>query len=190
MPDVDAATAAVAGGVHLWPCSDALADLSFELASRPEGDRRLVALLAAVRERYDFVLIDSPPGIGFWSGLALVTADSTLIPVEPADLDVMSAAKAAQFIEREVREVNPDVRVLGVLVNQAQPRLRLWRATHRRLAADELRALPVEIPRSVRIAEAVRTGAPHFARRPDDRASMAFRKLADLVIEETAAVAA
>ena len=49
--------------------------------------------------------------------------------------------------------VNPSVKILGVLVNKAQRHLRLWSATHRRLEADALRALPVEIPRSVRVAE-------------------------------------
>jgi chromosome partitioning protein len=186
--DIGAATVRVAGDVDLWPCSDRLADLTFELAGRDGGERRLGELLDEVRDRYDYVLIDSPPGIGFWSGLALVTADWVLIPIAPADLDVMSAAKAAQFIEREVRAVNPDVRVLGVLVNQAQRHLRLWRATHARLEADGLRALPVEIPRSVRVAEAVRSGAPLMVLRPDDRVAAAFRRLADLVIAETTPV--
>lgn len=188
--DFTAATVVVAGGVHLWPCSDRLADLTFQLASARDGDRRLAQLLAKVSDHYDFALIDSPPGIGFLSGLALVTAGWVLIPIEPADLDVMSAAKATQFIEHEVRPVNPDVRILGVLVNQAQRQLRLWRATHRRLKADDLRALPVEIPRGVRVAEAVRSGQPLMALRPDDRVSCAFRKLAELVIDETAEVAA
>jgi chromosome partitioning protein len=84
--DVAATTVAVAGGVHLWPCSDRLADLTLQLASSPDGDRRLAQLLAKVSDHYDFALIDSPPGIGFLSGLALVTARWVPIPIEPADL--------------------------------------------------------------------------------------------------------
>ncbi len=167
----------------LVPASDALADAAEELAARPDYERRFPELIAAARRSYDFILIDSPPGIGPWSAQALLVADWVVVPAQPSDLDVMSAGKMCDFLEQQVRQANPGVRLLGVLLQQADRRLRLHAAAHRAFEAQRIPLLPVEIPRGVAAREAVRQGAPLFMLRPDHRISCAYRQLAALVLD-------
>lgn len=64
------------------------------LASRQAGDpmffSRVARALATVQDRYDIVVIDCPPQLGFLTLSALCAATSILIPVHPQMLDVMS----------------------------------------------------------------------------------------------------
>ena len=64
------------------------------LAQRQMGDplffARVAQALATVEDRYDVVLIDCPPQLGFLTLSALCAASAILIPVHPQMLDVMS----------------------------------------------------------------------------------------------------
>ena len=76
--------------LRIIPCTDQLADVAADLpASVGEGwEQRLQAVLDPLRDRFDVVLIDTPPGLGTLSGMAMLAADGLLIPARPADLDV------------------------------------------------------------------------------------------------------
>jgi len=64
------------------------------LASRDSDDplffARVARALASVEDRYDVVVIDCPPQLGFLTLSALCAATALLIPVHPQMLDVMS----------------------------------------------------------------------------------------------------
>jgi chromosome partitioning protein len=64
------------------------------LGNRQSGDplffARVAQSLATVEDRYDVVVIDCPPQLGFLTLSALCAATAVLIPVHPQMLDVMS----------------------------------------------------------------------------------------------------
>lgn len=67
------------------------------LAQRESGDplffARVATVLATVESRYDVVVIDCPPQLGFLTLSALCAATAVLIPVHPQMLDVMSMSQ-------------------------------------------------------------------------------------------------
>lgn len=85
-------------GLDLIPGNLELMEFEHEtpkaLADRKAGDRmffaRVAQALATVEERYDVVIIDCPPQLGFLTLSALCAATSLLITVHPQMLDVMS----------------------------------------------------------------------------------------------------
>ena len=89
--------------LRILPCTDALADVSADLpASAGDGwESRLKEILEPLRARFDFVLLDTPPGLGNLSGMAVLAADGLLIPARPADLDVRGAGKLYDLVEAE-----------------------------------------------------------------------------------------
>jgi cellulose biosynthesis protein BcsQ len=113
-----------------------------------------------------------------------------IVPARPADLDVGGAAKVYDLIEDAVRELNPGLEVLGVLVVQTQRRWVLRRETHHSIEAQGMRALPVEVPFSVRVGAAPRFGAPTFVLEPDGRVAHAYRRLATHLVRSGAPVEA
>lgn len=177
-----------AGELRIVPCTVALADVAAELpVTVGEGyELRLREVLAPQRGAYDFILIDTAPGLGNLSGMALLAADRVLIPTRPADLDVRGAGKVYDLVEGELAEANPGLRVLGVLIGPTDRQWRLRRDAEERMAADHMRVLPMQIPRAVRVGEAPRHGAPTAVLEPDSRVSWAYRKVADFIVKEAA----
>ncbi len=145
---------------------------------------RLRELLEPLAERFDVVLVDTPPSLSTWSGLGLLAADAVIVPITPADYDHMAAAKQIAFIEQSIRPHNPTVDVLGVLVTKSQRRWRLLRDVESALERDGMPAVPGQIPWQLRVASAVRESRPTFWLDPDGKVAYAYREVADYVVRE------
>jgi chromosome partitioning protein len=180
----------VGPGVGLIPSSVALGDLAWDLVREPDYQDRLAQVVAIVAEGYDVVLIDTPPGMGLWAGLALLAADAVVIPTRPHDSDVMATGKLCDYIETEIRVTNPRLQVLGALVTQGHSHWRLLRTTQRRLELDKVETLEAQIPAAVSVAAAPRTGKPMLWLEPDGKVACAYRRAAAEVLERLEAVPA
>ncbi|WP_326943029.1 MULTISPECIES: ParA family protein [unclassified Amycolatopsis] len=71
---------------------------------------------------YELVILDCPPSLGRLTKSALVAADSALIVTEPTMYAVAGARRALEAIENIRKELNPDLRPIGVLVNKLRVR--------------------------------------------------------------------
>jgi chromosome partitioning protein len=168
--------------LRIIPCTDSLADVAADLPTNA-GDgweTRLRDILEPLRERFDFVLLDTPPGLGNLSGMAVLAADGLLIPALPADLDVRGAGKLYDLVEAGV----PELRILGVLIAASDQRWRIAQDATTRMTADRMRVLPMQIPRAVRVASAPRYRAPTVVLEPDSMVSHAYRQLASYILGE------
>lgn len=168
--------------LRIIPATDALADLAADLPAIVGAgyERRLGEVIDPLRDRFDLVLLDTPPGRGNLSGMAVLAADGLLIPALAADLDVRGAGKLYDLVEGEI----PDLRILGVLIAASERRWRITRDAAARMAADQMRVLPVRVPRAVRVASAPRYRAPTTVLEPDSMVSHAYRQLAQLLLAE------
>jgi chromosome partitioning protein len=176
----------VGGRLDVLPCSEGLAETQFAVAADEDGHHRLQEILEPLQGDYDYVVLDSPPGIGFWSGMALVTAQWAIVPTLAEDLAVLSSGKIADFIERVVATANPSLQLLGVVLTQAKPaRWRLMKDTTAQFQTDGLRELG-RIPKQEQVARALRHGRPILWLEPDGSAARAYRDLAHAIKRATA----
>jgi chromosome partitioning protein len=168
--------------LRIIPCTDMLADVAADLPTVVgEGyENRLREVLQPLRASFDLILLDTPPGRGNLSGMAVLAADGLLIPALAADLDVRGAGKHYDLVEGEI----PGLRILGVLIAASERRWRITRDASARMQADEMRLLPVQIPRAVRVASAPRYRAPTAVLEPDSMVSHAYRQLAHHLLAE------
>jgi chromosome partitioning protein len=168
--------------LRIIPCTDTLADVAADLpTSAGDGwESRLREVIEPLRDQFDFVLLDTPPGLGNLSGMAVLAADGLLIPSRPADLDVRGAGKLYDLVEANV----PHLRILGVLLAASEQRWRVTRDSAQRMNADEMRVLPVQIPRAIRVASAPRYRAPTVVLEPDSMVSHAYRRVAQHIVAE------
>jgi chromosome partitioning protein len=67
--------------LFLIPANRNLAGAEIELVSMSQRETRLRKLLEQLRDRYDFIMIDTPPSLGLLTVNALVAADAVLIPL-------------------------------------------------------------------------------------------------------------
>jgi chromosome partitioning protein len=168
--------------LRIIPATDALADIAADLPAIVGAgyENRLREVLDPLRDQFDVILLDTPPGRGNLSGMAVLAADGLLIPALAADLDVRGAGKLYDLAEGEI----PDLRILGVLIAASDRRWQITRDAAARMAADHMRVLPVRVPRAVRVASAPRFRAPTAVLEPDSMVTHAYRQLAQLLLAE------
>ncbi len=79
----------------------------------------LIKKLEVVKDKYDIVLIDTPPSLNLYAGLALITADYLIIPSDLKPFANAGLENVREFIEennefREMLNRHP-IQTLGVL---------------------------------------------------------------------------
>jgi chromosome partitioning protein len=183
--DVSVAEAArPAGPDNLWlvPGSRDLAGASVELPRIGGSETRLRERLGPVRERFAYTLLDCPPSLGPVTVNALAAADRVIVPVQAEYLALEGLVQFLDTLSLVRRELNPSLKLSGVLITMHDERTRLAHDVERELRQHfpEL-VFETVIPRSVRVAESPSYGLPVSEHAPSSRGSVAYRQLADEV---------
>jgi cellulose biosynthesis protein BcsQ len=83
--------------------------------------RRLAKALEGADDHYAYTLVDCPPSLFHLTQMALAAVDSALIVTEPEYDSVEAAVRVRDFVrDRAVELANPDLSLLGVIVNARQ----------------------------------------------------------------------
>lgn len=75
----------------------------------------LEPVLRAAAEQYDFVLLDTPSGLGRISRTALAVSDFAIVPIQAESLALRSIAQMFQVIDHVRNNSNPRLQLLGLL---------------------------------------------------------------------------
>lgn len=143
------------------PATPDLAGAEVELVERPNRDRVMRAAVAAVRDDYDYVLIDCPPSLGLITLNMLAAADALLIPLQCEYYALEGISQLLNTVHLVQRSVNPELAIDGVLLTMYDARLNL----SRQVAAEAreyfgTQVFEAVVPRNVRLAEAPSFGKP------------------------------
>lgn len=166
--------------IDILPAHPQLAGAEVELVNAIGREYRLQRALNAVMDRYDYVIIDSPPSLGLLTINALTAAqDGVLIPVQCEYLPLEGLTQLTQTIDLVREYLNPTIRVRGVMMTMYDSRTNL----SRQVVEEVRRHFPQKvfrtiIPRNVRLSEAPSHGQPinHYA--PASPGAVAYKLLA------------
>lgn len=175
----DFATIHTAAGVDLVPSSLLLAGAELELAGRVGRELLLRKALRAVRDQYDYILIDPPPSLGLFSLNALAAAQRVLVPLQLHAYALKAMPQLEQTIDL-VREINPDLAIGGVLCTLADRRTTLCHVIEQQVR-ERYGALVFQtvIPMNVKLAEAPNAGVPINRYAPGSAGAQAYMALAE-----------
>ena len=123
---------------------------------RAEHRRRLSDSLESLRGKFDLVLIDTPPDLGFLMTAALVAGDWFVIPVFPSGYDLKGLETLTRTVDKVRKRYNPKLRLAGVLLGNFDRSAKLDSDIHAHLKArfgDQL-VFETTIGRSVKHREA------------------------------------
>jgi chromosome partitioning protein len=165
-------------GIDIVPSHPDLAAAELELLNVLERERQLEHRLKGTDlERYDYVLIDSPPALNIISINILVATDELVIPIEPHPLSLMVLRRLFETVRR-ISRLNPELRVLGFLPTKVHHSSRLAQDMLVQLAEQfpELPLLP-SIPLSVRGAESTAERTSVLQYMPRSNVAEAYRKV-------------
>jgi chromosome partitioning protein len=157
----EATVATAVERLSLVPSSPDLAGAVVELANAGASEYVLDYAVAGRVEVYDYVFIDCPPSLGVLTVNALVAAREVLIPVQAEYYALEGLAQLLGTVRLVQDHLNPELRILGVLVTMYDGRTRLGREV-----AGEVRehlgqhVFDTVVPRNVRLSEAPSHGLP------------------------------
>jgi chromosome partitioning protein len=171
-------------GLHLVPSGQRLVGAEVELAGADRREHRLKDALREVEERYDFIIIDAPPSLGFLTINALTAARSVLVPVQCEYYALEGLSHLLGAIRLVQQGLNPGLQIEGVLLTMFDNRLNLSQQVleeTRRFFAE--RVYRTVIPRNVRLSEAPSFGKPVVVYDPHCAGSTSYMSLAREVME-------
>jgi len=148
-------------GLSLVPSNSHLAGAEVELVAVEGRARRLRAVLNGMDQKYDTILLDCPPALGFLTINALAAAHSVLVPVQCEYYAMEGLGRLMESIERIRESVNPNLEIEGILLTMYDARNSLARQV-----TDQIRShfagkvYDTVIPRNVTLAEAPSYGRP------------------------------
>jgi chromosome partitioning protein len=166
------------------PATRDLAGAEIEMISMPDRERRLRAFIDPLRDRFRYILIDSPPSLGLLTLNALVAADTVLIPLHCEYFALEGLADLIATLRRVRAALNPSLEIEGVLLTMNDERTNLGQQV-----AKDVREFFKEkvyntvIPRNVRLAEAPSHGVPAVTYDAKSRGAEAYTVLAREVLE-------
>ena len=184
MAEVLAGRCAVADAIHedIVPANLSLAEAELMLSGKMGRELTLRRALAKLPEDYALVLIDCPPSLGLLTVNALVAADHALITAEAQYFALQGVEQAMEVVELARDSLNPQLSLLGVLLNRAD-----MRTVHSREAQASLqerfgeRVCATVVRSSIAYAESAERAVSILDHRPDLGAD--YLALADEILE-------
>jgi chromosome partitioning protein len=170
--------------VDLAVSSIDLAGAELALSSMIGRERALEKALAPLKERYDYVLIDTPPSLGLLTINALVASNGVIVPVQCEYLSLRGLVQLENTLSMIRENLNPDVGIEGIL-----PTMYDKRTLHSREAVEILQenfgdlVFDTKIRKTVRYAEAPVKGTSVLKYDPSGNAAQAYRQLAKEVLD-------
>lgn len=144
--------------------------------------------LDRVRDRYDWIVIDSPPSLGLLTINILAAVDSILVPMQCEFYALEGLSQLLKTVDMVKRRINPSLQVQKVLLTMHDPRNRLTQQVQEEVSdyfGEKLSK--IVIPRNVRLSEAPSFGEAAVTRFPSSKGAGAYTEFVDEVVAECAA---
>ena len=161
-----------------------LAGAELALSALIGRERALEKALVEVRDRYDYILIDTPPSLGLLTINAFVAADGVIVPVQCEYLSLRGLVQLENTLAMVRENLNTKVHVMGIV-----PTMYDGRTLHAREAIEILEehfgdlVYETRIRKTVRYAEAPVKGSSVLRYDPSGAAAQAYRDLAKEVLD-------
>jgi chromosome partitioning protein len=147
--------------LDLVPADRNLTGAEVELVSLEHREKRLRVFVAALRNGYDYIFIDTPPSLGLLTLNALVAADAVVIPLNCEYFALEGLADLVATLRRVRATLNPELDIAGVLMTMYDERTNLGQQVARDIRAFfQDRVYGTVIPRNIRLGEAPSHGLP------------------------------
>jgi chromosome partitioning protein len=165
--------------VFIAPSGADLVGAEVELATAEGRERRLKQALDAVKDEYEWILIDTPPSLGLLTLNAMVAADGLIVPMQCEYYALEGLSALLGTIKRVKSKLNPRLEIIGIVLTMFDSRNRLSheiaREVHRHFPDKIFESV---IPRSVRLSESPSHGLSVLEYDGKSSGAEAYRSLA------------
>jgi chromosome partitioning protein len=175
-------------GLALMPADRNLTGAEIDLVTLDHRESRLRRVIQPLRDRFDFIFIDTPPSLGLLTLNTLVAADAVLIPLNCEYFALEGIADLMATLRRVQAAYNPGLEIAGVVLTMHDERTNLGQQVARDIREFfKDRVYSTVIPRNVRLGEAPSHGLPAVLYDERSRGAEAYGALArEFLARETA----
>lgn len=176
-----------AKGGDIMPASPSLAvaDTTIEGTGK---EYRLKEALEPLSEKYDYIIIDTPPALGVLTINALTACTSAIIPAQAEIHSIQGIGLLYEAITAVKRYTNPALNIKGILITRYKGRAILSKDMRKNLEgiAEELntKVFSTPIRETIAIQEAQATQSDIYSYAPKSNATADYTALLDDVLEE------
>ena len=168
--------------LDIAPTNNFLGKAELELASKLTARESVLRPKLRSLEGYDYVLIDTPPTLGFLTLNALVASDMVLIPIQTQFFALMGLSMILDLLELIKTDLGYDIKK-RYLLTLFDPRTKMAKEivaqVKESLGEDVFKTV---IPNNIRLAEAPSYGLPISLHAPDSPGALAYSNLAKEVM--------
>ena len=111
--------------LYLLPAHIDLVGAEIEIINLPQREKMMSNALAAIKEEYDYIIIDCSPSLGLITVNALTAADSVIIPVQCQYFALEGLGKLLNTIKIVQSRFNPELDIEGILLTMFDSRTRI-----------------------------------------------------------------
>jgi chromosome partitioning protein len=164
------------------PATQDLTAVEYELFDDARGTHLRSVLNDPILQKYEYVIIDSPPSLGVLTLNVLAAAHRVIVPLQPEYYALEGITYLMATIDRIKASLNPDLTVAGIVLTMWDPRNRL---AHQ-VAAEvkkHFHVFQAIIPRNVRLSEAPSHGLPALLYDVGSKGAQGYLTLARELLE-------
>ena len=124
-PAKDVIITTTSPNLDLLPANIDLVGAELDLVNLKEREYRLRKVLAPVKDKYNFIIIDCAPSLGLLTLNALSAADSVIVPIQCEYFALEGLGKLLNTIKIVQQRLNINLEIEGLLLTMYDTRLRL-----------------------------------------------------------------
>ena len=151
----------VVENLDLIPSNINLSGAEIELIGVDDKEYILKGITDKLRRKYDYIILDCPPSLNMLTINALAAADSVIVPVQAHYLPLKGMTQLMKTIGKVQRQLNPNLKIDGVLLTLADMRTKLAKTTEDSLRENYgryIRIFKTIIPVAITAAESSAAG--------------------------------
>lgn len=169
--------------LSIAPSSISLAKIESKLLGELDSHFRLQDALGSVAEKFDFIVLDTPPTLGIITVNALVASSHVLIPIQSSYFALEGTDDLLETIDKVKQRANPQLQILGAVITLHDKRTLLSRdivdQIHK-VFGDKL--FETMITKSVRLEESPAYKESIFSFAPRSTGAYEYYKLSEEVL--------
>ena len=169
-------------GLDMIPADKRLGKAEMEIAGKSIARERILKPKVRTQTGYDFIIIDTPPNLGFLTINAMVASDTVLVPIQTEFFAIQGLSMILDLAKAISEGLGQDLR-LKYLLTMYDARTKMGKEVItrvRELLGEDV--FNVVIPRSIKLAEAPSYGKPIHLIDPEAPAAIAYSQLANEVV--------
>jgi len=172
------------GGYDVLPANRELSGAEIDLIQMEDREMQLKRAISKVLDDYDFILIDCPPTLSLLTLNGLASADGVIIPMQCEYFALEGLSDLVNTIKRVHQNINPNLRVIGLLRVMFDTRVTLQQQVSAQIEAHfGDRVFETIVPRNVRLAEAPSHGMPGTVYDKSSRGAKAYIEFGEELIK-------